>query len=225
MNYSGLMDTRKFLCFFLITTLLTTISNCACEEDEFGEILHLEIPVDVGADRNSFVVGDTLWVKADFSKEVKVLGNTNRIDLVDYKFFSSLYIDEISETQLRSYFSPDVVVEEGVVEANQLGGYDYTFDFTGSRYRINFGIVLSQPGIFSLISITDGDAQSELNQAAHYTCGDNRRTNVFIDRFNRFSTIENFNDFVEWNRVEANGFVYTFEEYIPIGKYTFRVVE
>lgn len=225
MNYSGLMDTRNFMCVFLAILLLTTVSTCACEEDEFGEVLHMEIPVDIGADRNLFQVGDTLWVKADFPKEVVVVGNNNRIELIDYKFFSSLYIAEISESQLRFYSTPDVVIEQGSVELNQLGGYDYVFENTGLMYLVRFGVVLSQPGTYVASSSTDGDAQSELDQPAHYTCKDNRRTNVFIDRINSFSTQENFNQYEEWNQVMIENFEQTFEGYRSVGAFVFRVVE
>jgi DNA-binding transcriptional regulator/RsmH inhibitor MraZ len=87
MNYSGLMDIRNFFYFSLAIFILTTASSCACEEDEFGEVLHMEIPVDTGSERNIFRVGDTLWVEADFPKEVVVVGNNSRIELPDYKFF------------------------------------------------------------------------------------------------------------------------------------------
>ena len=108
---------------------------------------------------------------------------------------------------------------------NQLGGYDYVFENTGSGYAVRFGIVLSVAGTFSTTSLTDGDAQSEVRQEEHYVCGDNRRTNVFIDRINRFSTMENFNAFNEWNRVGDGSFVQTYEGYRRAGKFTFRVEE
>lgn len=185
----------------------------------------MEIPVDTGSERNIFRVGDTLWVEADFPKEVFVVGNNNRIELTDYKFFSSLYISEISEAQLRFYNTPNVVVDIGSITLNQLGGYDYVFENTESGYAVRFGVILSQAGIFSSTSLTDGDAQSELDQEEHYVCGDNRRTNVFIDRINRFSTMENFNEFNEWNQVVTENFQQTFDGYRRSGLYTFRVVE
>jgi hypothetical protein len=219
------MDTRNILYFILTFLILATVTNCACEEDEFGEVLHMEISVDIGNERNIYRVGDTLWVKADFPKEVVVVGNSNRIELIDYKFFSSLYIAEISEPQLRFYSTPDVVIEQGNIELNQLGGYDYVFENTGLRYLVHFGVVLSQPGTYVAGSSTDGDAQSELDQPAHYTCKDNRRTNVFIDRINSFSTQENFNQHEEWNQVMIENFEQTFEGYRSVGAFTFRVVE
>jgi hypothetical protein len=185
----------------------------------------MEIPVDIGGERNLYQVGDTLWVQADFPKEVVVVGSSSRIELTDYKFFSELFLAEISDSELRFYSSPNVLVEVGVVELNQLGGYDYVFENTGSGYAVRFGVILSQAGTFSSTSLTDGDAQSGLDQDEHYVCGDNRRTNVFIDRINRFSTMENFNEFNEWNRVGDGSFVQTYEGYQRAGKFTFRVVE
>lgn len=219
------MVTRNLIYPFFAVLLLTVATTCACEEDEFGEVLHMEIPVDTGRENNLYRVGDTLWVKASFPKEVKVIGNRNRIELIDYKFFSSLYISEISESVLRFYSTPDVVVETGSVALNQLGGYDYVFENTGDGYAVSFGVVLSVAGTFSTTSLTDGDKQSELDQPAHYTCKDNRRTNVFIDRINRFSTEENFNEFNQLNMVGDGSFIQTFENYVAAGKYTFRVVE
>ena len=213
------------LCPLLVALVLLLGANCACEEDEFGEVLHMEIPVDVGAERNLYRLGDTLWVTADFSKEVEVVGHNNRIDLVNYKFFSSFYISEISEPRLSFYTTSEVAIERGSIEINQLGGYDYVFENTGSRYLIDFGVVLNQPGVFVASSSTDGDAQSGLDQSVHYTCGDNRRTNVFIDRINRFSTQENFEDHEEWNQVMIENFMQTFEGYQSVGAFTFRVME
>lgn len=219
------MKIRNVLGFILSCFLLAFVSNCACEEDEFGEVLHMEIPVDIGGERNLFQVGDTLWVKADFPKEVVVVGSSSRIELTDYKFFSELFLSEISDLELRFFSTLNVLVEIGDVTLNQLGGYDYVFENTGAGYTVRFGIILSQAGTFSSTFLTDGDAQSELDQEEHYVCGDNRRTNIFIDRINRFSTMENFNEFNEWNRVGGGSFVQTYEGYRRAGKFTFRVVE
>lgn len=126
---------------------------------------------------------------------------------------------------LRFYSTPDVVVETGSVALNQLGGYDYVFENTGDGYAVSFGVVLSLAGTYVSSSSTDGDAQSQLDQPAHYTCKDNRRTNVFIDRINRFSTQENFNQHEEWNQVVIENFEQTFEGYRSVGAFAFRVEE
>jgi hypothetical protein len=153
------MKTWSIVWFLISFLLLVFISNCACEEDEFGEVLRMEIPVEAGAERNLYRVGDALWVMADFPKEVTVVGNSSRIELNGYNFFSELNISEISEEQIRFYSSSNIVTKVGFVELNQVGGYNYTFEETGNRYMINFGVVLSLEGTFMVSSRTDSDAQ------------------------------------------------------------------
>ncbi|MBC6996689.1 hypothetical protein QWY85_02170 [Neolewinella lacunae] len=213
---------KTSLCL-LAALFLTTLASCACEEDEFGDVLEMEIPVDIGRRENIYQVGDTLWVVADFPKFVKVVGNQNDIELVDHKFFSSLYISLISESQLRTYTTSQVIVERGSVEINQLGGYDYLFEETEFGYAVRFGIVLVAPGDYSTTSIS-GEEQGTYRHPTYYSCKNNLRKNVFINRINRFSTMDNFNDFLAWDQV-AGDFVQTYEGYLLGGKFTFRVVE
>jgi len=65
-NYSGLMGIKYIYYCFFATLLITVVTTCACEEDEFGEVLRMEIPVNTGSERNTYRVGDTLWVEANF---------------------------------------------------------------------------------------------------------------------------------------------------------------
>ena len=213
-----------YYCFFA-TLLITVVTTCACEEDEFGEVLRMEIPVNTGSERNTYRVGDTLWVEANFPKTIEVVGNNNDIELIDYKFFSELNITEISEEELRFYSTPDIFVKSGAAELNQVGGYSYEFDESENGYRVSFGIVLLLPGVFMSSSRTDSDELRGYSHPAHYVCGDNGRMNVFVNRINRFTTMENFEYHNEWNRVVVENFVQTFEGYRRGGAFTFRVVE
>jgi hypothetical protein len=216
------MATKTLL--LLATLCVLFASSCECEEDEFGEVLRMEIPVDVGANRNSFQVGDTLWINADFPKEVDVVDHQNDIELIGYNFFSALSISEISDTDLRSYLTEDIILDVGEVTIDQLGDYNFTFVESDGRYSTRFGIVLSLPGKFTTSSFTNAIEQRGYEHPSLYTCKDNKRMNVFIDRVNQFSTQENFDDFNNWRGGDGS-FVQTFEGYRKRGKFTFQVFE
>jgi hypothetical protein len=216
------MATKTLL--LLATLCVLFASSCECEEDEFGEVLRMEIPVNVGANRNSFQVGDTLWINADFPKEVDVVDHQNDIELIGYNFFSTLSISEISGTDLRPYWTNDLIVETGEVIIDEFGDYNFTFVESDDRYSVRFGVVLSILGKFSATSFTNAVEQRGYEHPSLYTCKDNRRMNVFIDRINQFSNQENFEDFNNWRGGDGS-FIQTFEGYSRSAMFAFQVIE
>ena len=213
---------RTFLLYILAICLLY---GCECEPDEFGEELTIDIPINIGGRSNIFQVGDTLWLDSRFNKYVNVENSPNDIELQNFDFFSSLFISDISGENLVRYQTGNILIELGDVSLSPSGGYDYFFTETEEEYNIRFGVVLNSVGHFTATSFTDSNRQRGYDHPALYTCKNNRRMNVFINRINRFSTPENFEDLMAWNRVDIEGFTQTYEGYRRSAMFAFAVVE
>jgi hypothetical protein len=52
--------------------MVTSISQSCdkCEVDQFGDSLWLEVPVSVTPKNETLILGDTIWVHIDISKQV-----------------------------------------------------------------------------------------------------------------------------------------------------------
>ena len=84
--------------FLLFSALAFYIIACECTEDKFGEALELNVPINTYPNKDTFNIGDTLWVEADFSKDIDVRNNANSIHLDSFNFFTEMAISEISDT-------------------------------------------------------------------------------------------------------------------------------
>ncbi len=210
----------------LLSLIALAFSSCPCQEDEFGETLRIEVPIDIGKEDSVFLVGDTLWLESNFTSDVPVVGSSGLIRLNNFEFFTSFYIADMQTTAFTFYVTPDFFLEEGSMELNQLGdGYDIFFKENENKYKFKAGVVLRTPGVFVATAFTDDARQRGYDHPALYTCKDNRRTNLFIDRVNKYSTLENMNYYNEQRIVVDQGVPQVFDDYRRTASFTFQVLE
>ncbi|MFK8162730.1 MAG: hypothetical protein AB8H12_09735 [Lewinella sp.] len=217
------METKKV--FLLLPIFLLFLGCPPCEPDEFGEEMILNIPMDFGSDTPVFYVGDTLWIESRFSKDVEVLGHENRIFLEDFRFFSYLYITEISQREARFFVSRNVIEKIGAITISSLNTYNMEFEESDEEYALRAGIVLEIPGNYNAGTGMDVNARSGYRHPSFFSCEDNRRSFVGTVHENMFTSRENLELYNELNNVVIEGFVQTYEGYEQSASFTFQVLE
>jgi hypothetical protein len=100
----------RMIAFFGLLGLILFVSAFGCKEDEFGEQMVIEVPVSTYPVKDTFRVGDTLWVDLLFTKAFSVKDATGKIVLEDFQFRTFLFFSEVSDTVER-YNSEISVVE------------------------------------------------------------------------------------------------------------------
>ncbi|MEM8585586.1 MAG: hypothetical protein AAGF87_15010 [Bacteroidota bacterium] len=159
-------------------------SGCnRCQDEDYGGWLNLEIPVEVGADQDTFFLGDTLWIKMDMSKDVFVQNADRTIRLDDFQFFLNFFLAEISTDQ-ELYLSESTIVERVGRLENQAFqtsiNYPMILEETPSSYRLEVGILLEHTGLFyAAISDCIRCLERYVHPALFY-CSNRRRTQDYF---------------------------------------------
>ena len=145
------MDIKYAFIFLIFVQIFQSCGEC--KPDKYGEILELDIPITTFPSKDTFFIGDTLTIEANFSKEVELYNKSGTIRLDSFKFFALFGISEISDT-LEDYAVPiDTVVEAGKVGYLPLHGalaYPLEFDEDLDGYHLEFKIVIHASGKFWL---------------------------------------------------------------------------
>ena len=75
----------------MLCALYIFFSCGKCEEDRFGEKLELIVPINTMPGQDTFSVGDTLWLEANFSKEV---GRLEYLPLSTLAVYPITYVED-----------------------------------------------------------------------------------------------------------------------------------
>ncbi|MEQ8706327.1 MAG: hypothetical protein RIC19_20515 [Phaeodactylibacter sp.] len=204
------------------------ISSCGCKEDEFGEQMIIELPVSTYPNKDTFQLGDTLWVECLFPKVFSVKDASGEIVLEDFQFRTSLFFSEVSDT-IEQYGN-----EVGVLE--RIGTVDFLPSFTAAEYPIGIvedslnyyfkaGFVLLEPGLYWFGFSTPEFLYEDYEHPAMYTCGRNRRSSVNFFHQNPATSEEGYQRLISETNVEYIPELTELEEYKGGGCLTFRVLE
>lgn len=107
------MDIKMIL---LVVALPHLFQSCGeCKPDKYGEVLELVVPITTSPSKDTFAIGDTLTIEADFGKDVEVYNTSYTIYLDSFRFYTDFGISEISDTFENYNVSIDTLVEIGKV--------------------------------------------------------------------------------------------------------------
>ena len=188
------MDIRYAFIFIIIVQVFQSCGEC--KPDKYGEFLQLVVPVTTSPAQDTFSIGDTLTIVANFSKEIEVYNTDYTIYLDSFKFFTDFGISEISDTFENYAVNIDTIVEIGQVGFVPLHenvvAYPLKYQEDDEGYQLKFSIVLKSKGMF-WVFFSCGFFYYEPGAYDHpalYVCDKNRRDRVIVFFKNNSTTPE-----------------------------------
>jgi len=157
--------TSLLLYLFLITT---TGFQCDREKDPDFVLMTFVVPITIEPSSADFKLGDTLWVRADFSETMKELNSQTDYTLKDFDFKSKIGLLKLVNPNANLGYQPSATNEITVVP--RIGSIPYVgetfspfdFSFVGNRYKLKIGLIPKKAGIYSVNFLPPGDAQDDL---------------------------------------------------------------
>ena len=218
------MDIKLFLLLALIGIFL---ASCDCKEDKYGEILELEVPITTYPMKDTFNVGDTLWIEANFEKDVSLYNSSNTIRLDSFNFFTEMAISEISGTTELFGIFVDTVVEIGKLSFLPLATaavYPIQYEEDADTYRFKAGLILTSKGLFLISIITPSFLyEEEYNHPALFSCGHNKRDKIEVYYYNQSTNETTYNNLFLQTNVQYLKDLLTYEKYANSASITIRV--
>ena len=225
-TYLKLMDTKFFIVglFFIGTLTLAGCNNC--EGDEYGDELELIVPIETTPLSETIRVGDTLWITANFDKEVMLKDRPLSIRLDNFNFFSEIGVSEITDTT--ENFSVDIETIEDVGQISFLPlqtalTYPVFYEEREDAYHFRGGIVFNQEGLFFVRLNTQPLLYESYEHPAMYQCEDKRRRSVRVCYANTSTNVENYENIFLQTNVDYLLELMDYERYASIGSFTLRV--
>jgi hypothetical protein len=220
------MDTKFLLVSLFIIGVLTLTGCKNCESDEYGAELELIVPIETTPLSETIRVGDTLWITADFDKEVMLKDRPLSIRLDDFNFFSEIGVSEITDTT--ENFSVDI---ETIEDVGQIGflplqtalTYPVFYQEREDSYHFRGGIVFNQEGLFFIRLNTQPLLYERYEHPAMYQCEDKRRRSVRISYANASTNVENYENLFLQTNVDYLLELMDYERYESIGSFALRV--
>lgn len=215
--------------FILGIFLSPAVIGCHCEEDHYGEVLNLVVPMTTFPDQDTFRIGDTIWMEAYFDKEIEILNSSNTIRMDNFTFYVEMGIAEISGENENYNVQVDTVAEVGSIGYLPLHGalaYPLTFIEEDEYYNFKAAVVLKSPGLFYLFFSTDGSLYEApyYDHPKLYVCNENRRDRVNVHYHNPHTSLSNYENFFRKTQVDYLLELYDYERYKNLGSISFVVL-
>lgn len=141
---------------FIIIFLLLVSARCD-DEKQHPEFVHMifMIPIEVLPASTVIKTTDTLWVTANFPDTLKEYYSGRYYKLPNFDFKSDLCMAKlVDKHQYYSWQQPVAAASytSRIGTFNKFGSLcgDMKFLYTGNGYRFKLGIVIAQPGVYSL---------------------------------------------------------------------------
>lgn len=212
------------LVIFSILTFIFT--GCRCEPDIYGDNILLEVPITIEVESDTLSGGDTIWVSADYDKEILEKKSGTPIFLEDFQFFTKLGFSEISGTT-EIYLPLGIVSEIGEIEEQPLATsvvYPIIYDESENRYGFRAGMIVPvQSGLYRIGFSTSNLLFESYDHPAMFQCGNDRRSVVNVSYKNEYSTQENFENIFLNTQVPYLLELTTIENYQSGGSVAFYV--
>ncbi len=220
-------QTQIFL--LLIVAISAIFLGCPgkdCNDEGYIEY-NFQLPFSVSPQQDTFQVGDTIWVIADFSDEVLDLNSGEKYLLEDFSFNSELGNAKIDTTPFLSSGWFDDLTFFG--ETGKFTRYSYStggianffeYVYTDHRYKVKMGIVPIQTGLFLIVLHSKIFEETYFGLNLTPDCKDERFEISYLmndGMDNNFEMLQHSPDSI----IQS----YTYEALIESGSYVFAVVE
>ncbi|MFK8164226.1 MAG: hypothetical protein AB8H12_17405 [Lewinella sp.] len=210
---------------FMALTLLF-VSGCRCKPDVYGDNILLEVPLCIGVSSDTINAGDTIWISAEFDKQVLELKSGQEILLDNFNFFTELGISEISDT-IQEIIAVSTFSDIGFIEELPLItaiSYPITYEETEDQYLFKGGMIApNEIGLYVISPFSANILFEGYNHPALLICGNDRRSIVNVSYKNKYSTRENYENTYINTQVPFLLERATFEDYQSAGAVSFYV--
>ncbi len=172
------MDINKKNKFNLTPLLgwgLVFILGCSCGPTELPRInLEFEIPVTTIPARETYVIGDTLSIEIEFTKNLTEVTNTYTYNFEGFNFNGMIRMNRLEDKNLRSGIQPGGLPSVKIV--NLRGGFlpfsdagaQFDYEFLNDTYILKSKFVLQHEGVFSISFFTNTDEFSGFNRKLNF---------------------------------------------------------
>lgn len=151
---------HKHLFFLLSLTILS------CDQKEpFAQPVEFifKIPMTLAPIQSSYLIGDTLWLNANFSNKIAELnsGNDYYINPTNFSFNTFIglkkltYHDKYFSNQPGAINSFEIVNKTGELKISGPTFGDASYKYQNDKHQLSIGIIARDTGVFS-ISLLDG---------------------------------------------------------------------
>ncbi len=220
------MDIRK-ISIAVIVSLIFIQASCECD-DPYPSPFILEVPINTITKSDTLHVGDTIWIEADFSKQVSFYNSNQSIWLDSFSFFSQIGLNEISgETESKEFNLATFSTEGKISKISNNFAFPIEYIEYTNSYRFRGGLVIGTPGLFSIAIYTIQDLlwDNVTNHPALINCRGNNRIDSEIFYINEATTENNFNNVFRKSKVDYILDLVDYEEYSQAAGYAFVVEE
>jgi hypothetical protein len=207
---------------------IVSIGSCGEKNcDSYGRRMTLQVPISTSP-RDTFILGDTLWLEASFDKNVDVLNHDQDIYLEEFDFFTTFAIAEISDTVERFIDLQHIIEVVGHAYPLQLAtAFAYSIEYVedDSGYHVIIGFVLEKEGLYKLSASTNSILYESYNHQAVFECDNVRRAAVRVIYSNSSTSEENYTNLFRQTNVDYLLEIVDYERFATFGGHAFVVTK
>lgn len=173
---------------------MVLLVGCTCDSDEYGNELILVVPVETIV-QDTMHIGDTIWIKSNFSNIVEVQGHDRGILLEHFDFFTEFGIGRIIDSMFVSYNLINSITIEGSISRLELATvvvYPITYHESDTGYSFHFGIVLDRIGVHAFQFASYNLSYEDYDHPATYLCNNTKREKIDVQYQNDLSNPDNY---------------------------------
>jgi len=156
-----------FTSLLLLYLIATTAFRCEDKDPEFV-LMTFVIPITIEPSSANFKLGDTLWIKADFSEKIKELNSGIDYPIKGFDFKSKIGLLELKNSNTNIGYQPSAT--DVITFVTRIGSIPFvgetfspfSFSFDETRYKLKIGLIPKQAGVYAVNFLPPGDAQDDL---------------------------------------------------------------
>ncbi len=138
----------------VVNFLLLSAISCGKKKDCGGGLgsnqinLHFQLPVKIYPLKDTFSVGDTIWIEQEFSDNLQNTQNNKYYTLRNFDFKISYSFIDLNQIGSRTITNPKIVVYTG--SNTQENSTKVGFKYENNTYRYKAAFIAQQKGLFLL---------------------------------------------------------------------------
>lgn len=144
---------RTGACLAIVSSLFSFIS-CGKKKDCSGGLgsnqinLRFELPVKIYPAKDTFKVGDTMWIEQEFNDQLVNLNNNQTYKFENFNFKASLSIHDLNVDGIYSYQNPLIIVYVGTSKGES--GTSMDFEYENNKYHFKAAFIPNRKGLYMM---------------------------------------------------------------------------
>ncbi len=134
--------------------IILLLTNCAKKECREGNLLSNQInlyfvlPVKVYPAKDTFKIGDTLWIEQEFSDQLANINSGKTYKLANFDFTMGMSIDDLNKPDFATYPNPKIVAFMGRIGGEN--GNDFIHEYQNNIYRFKAAFIIERKGFYKI---------------------------------------------------------------------------